>query len=55
MLGGLNSSCCCSVVFGLLGVPCLGHIAHVFDDQLGIRKLYSAGAGWDLGLGIGSV
>jgi len=43
------------MVFGLIGVPCCGNTAHTFDAQLDTIKLYSVGAGWDLGLRIGSV
>jgi hypothetical protein len=43
------------MVFGLLGVPCCGNIVHTFDYQLGARTLFSVGAGWALGLRIGSV
>jgi hypothetical protein len=55
MLDGLNSSCCCGMTFSLLGVPYFGNIAHTLDDQLATRKLYSVGAGWDLGLRISPV
>jgi hypothetical protein len=37
------------------GVPGFGNVGQIFDDQLGNTKLYSAGAGWDLGLRIGSL
>jgi hypothetical protein len=43
------------MVFGLLDLLSFGNIAQLFDDQLGTTKLYSAGAGWDLGLRLGSV